>query len=241
MRRPAAPAGSVPRWASALPVSSFHRPAIHHAMTLSTYLLYLPACFALNLAFGPNNLLSVTNGARHGVGVAVRAASGRLAAFALMIAIAGLGMGAVLAASEIAFGALKWLGAAYLVWLGVRLLRAPAPTMGDAAAAGPASPPSRRALARQEFTVAMSNPKAILIFTAFLPQFVAPDAYATSYLLLGTTFLVLETVAIALYALLGARMRTLARGGGAMRGFNRASGAMMIGFGLLLAFARRPS
>jgi threonine/homoserine/homoserine lactone efflux protein len=174
------------------------------------------------------------------VGVAVLAASGRLAAFALMIAIAGLGMGAVLAASEIAFKALKWLGAAYLVWIGVRLLRAPAPAMGAAATAG-AAPPSPRTLARQEFTVAIGNPKAILIFTAFLPQFVAPGAYAASYLLLGATFLVLETVAIALYALLGARMRTLARGGRAMRWFNRASGGTMIGFGLLLAFARRPA
>ncbi|RZL97542.1 MAG: LysE family translocator [Variovorax sp.] len=208
-------------------------------MTLSAYLLYLPACFALNMAFGPNNLLSVTNGARHGVGVAVLAASGRLAAFALMIAIAGLGMGAVLAASEIAFNAVKWLGAAYLVWIGVRLLRASAPAMGDDATAA-ASPPSRHALARQEFTVAIGNPKAILIFTAFLPQFVAPGAYAASYLLLGATFLVLETVAIALYALLGARMRTLARGGRALRWFNRASGGTMIGFGLLLAVARRP-
>ena len=210
-------------------------------MTLSAYLLFLPACFAINMAFGPNNLLSVTNGARHGVGVAVLAASGRLAAFALMIAIAGLGMGAVLAASEVAFDIVKWLGAAYLVWIGVRLLRAPAPALGAAATAGAAAPPSPRTLARQEFTVAIGNPKAILIFTAFLPQFVAPGAYAASYLLLGATFLVLETVAIALYALLGARMRTLARGGRAMRWFNRASGGMMIGFGLLLAFARRPA
>jgi threonine/homoserine/homoserine lactone efflux protein len=209
-------------------------------MTLSAYLLYLPACFALNMAFGPNNLLSVTNGARHGVGVAVLAAGGRLAAFALMIAIAGLGMGAVLAASELAFNIVKWLGAAYLVWIGVRLLRAPAPAMGNDATDSAAPPPSHRALARQEFTVAIGNPKAILIFTAFLPQFVAPGAYAASYLLLGATFLVLETIAIALYALLGARMRTLARDGRAMRWFNRMSGSMMIGFGLLLAVARRP-
>jgi threonine/homoserine/homoserine lactone efflux protein len=210
-------------------------------MTLSAYLLFLPACFALNMAFGPNNLLSVTNGARRGVRVAVLAASGRLVAFALMIAVAGLGMGAMLAASEFAFNAVKWLGAAYLVWIGVRLLRAPAPKALDDAAVDKAAVPSRKALARQEFTVAIGNPKAILIFTAFLPQFVVPGAYATSYLLLGATFLALETVAIALYALLGARMRTLARDGRAMRWFNRASGSMMIGFGLLLAAARRPA
>lgn len=211
-------------------------------MTLSAYLLFLPACFAINMAFGPNNLLSVTNGAKHGVSPAVIAASGRLVAFAIMIAIAGLGMGAVLVASELAFDVIKYIGAAYLVWIGIRLLRAPAPTAEvqqarDAAAA----PPSMRALVRQEFTVAAGNPKAILVFTAFFPQFVVPGAYASSYLLLGLTFLVFELVAIALYALLGARMRRLANGSRAMRWFNRVSGSMMVGFGLILAFTRRPS
>jgi threonine/homoserine/homoserine lactone efflux protein len=98
-----------------------------------------------------------------------------------------------------------------------------------------------RVLVRQEFTVAAGNPKAILVFTAFFPQFVVPGAYASSYLLLGLTFLVFEVVAIALYALLGARMRRLAGGSRAMRWFNRVSGSMMIGFGCLLALTRRPS
>lgn len=208
-------------------------------MNLSTYLLFLPACFALNMAFGPNNLLSVGNGARWGVRPAVLAASGRLAAFALMIAVAGVGMGALLAASALAFNIVKWLGAAYLIWLGIKLLRAPAPE-GLADATDTAQAPDLRALARQEFAVAIGNPKAILIFTAFFPQFVAPESYAMSYLLLGLSFLLLEVVAIALYALLGARVRRLAKGGAAMRWFNRASGSMMIGFGLLLAATRRP-
>ena len=210
-------------------------------MTLSAYLLFLPACFAINMAFGPNNLLSVTNGARHGVSPAVIAASGRLVAFAIMIAIAGLGMGAVLVASEMAFDVIKYIGAAYLVWIGVRLLRAPAPTAEVQARDAVSAPPSMRALVRQEFTVAAGNPKAILVFTAFFPQFVVPGAYASSYLLLGLTFLVFELVAIALYALLGARMRRLANGSRAMRWFNRISGSMMVGFGLLLALTRRPA
>ncbi|MFT4266716.1 MAG: LysE family translocator [Xenophilus sp.] len=211
-------------------------------MTLAAYLLFLPACFAINMAFGPNNLLSVTNGARHGVGPAVAAAGGRLAAFAIMIAVAGVGMGALLAASALAFGLVKWAGVAYLVWLGIRLLRAPAPPLAaDDAAAGAGERPALAALTRQEFGVAIGNPKAILVFTAFFPQFVAADAYALSYLQLGLTFLALEVVAIAFYALLGARVRRLARGGPALRWFNRASGATMIGFGLLLAAVRRPA
>jgi threonine/homoserine/homoserine lactone efflux protein len=209
-------------------------------MTLSAYLLFLPACFAINMAFGPNNLLSVTNGAKHGVSPAVVAASGRIAAFAIMIAIAGLGMGAVLVASEMAFDVIKYIGAAYLVWIGIRLLRAPAPT-AEVQSREASTPPSMRALVRQEFTVAAGNPKAILVFTAFFPQFVVPGAYASSYLLLGLTFLVFELVAIALYAQLGARMRRLANGSRAMRWFNRVSGSMMVGFGLVLAFTRRPA
>lgn len=84
-------------------------------MPLETFLLFVPACFALNMAFGPNNLLSVTFGARHGLRTALLAAIGRLVAFTLMIAVAALGMGALLMASEMAFMVVKFLGAAYLV------------------------------------------------------------------------------------------------------------------------------
>jgi threonine/homoserine/homoserine lactone efflux protein len=90
-------------------------------MTLDDYLLFLPACFALNMAFGPNNLLSLSNGARDGALRAVAAASGRLVAFAVMIAVAGLGLGTLLTASELAFAVVKWLGAADLIWLGIKI------------------------------------------------------------------------------------------------------------------------
>lgn len=210
-------------------------------MTLSQYLLFLPACFALNLAFGPNNLLAVTNGSRHGVHTALRAGLGRIAAFAIMITISGIGMGSLLLASEVAFTAVKWLGAAYLLWLGLRLLRSPAPSTGP----GPHAPvssqlPAHRALARQEFTVAIGNPKAILIFTAFLPQFAVPAHYALSYAEVALSFLALEMVTITIYAWLGRRMTRMAERGHAMGWFNKLSGAMMVGFGVLLALARPP-
>lgn len=84
-------------------------------MPLETLLLFVPACFALNMAFGPNNLLSLTIGARYGLRAALLAAAGRLFAFTMMIAVAALGMGALLLASGIAFTVVKFLGAAYLV------------------------------------------------------------------------------------------------------------------------------
>jgi threonine/homoserine/homoserine lactone efflux protein len=210
-------------------------------MPLHTYLLFLPACFALNMAFGPNNVLSLTNGARHGVLHAVAASVGRLVAFALMIALTGFGLGALLLASETLFTVLKVGGAAYLVWLGVKLLRSqPAQQAVDAG-----GQTARQGLllkhCKQEFYVAAGNPKAILIFTAFFPQFVDRTHYAVSFTVLGATFLVLELVAIAAYALIGARLRFITASPKGFVWLNRASGSLMIGFGMLLAVVRRPA
>ncbi|MGO4572047.1 LysE family translocator [Microvirga sp. 2TAF3] len=208
-------------------------------MSWNTFLLFAPACFAINLAFGPNNLLSLTYGMQSGVRIAAFAAAGRLIAFALMIVLAAIGLGAVLAASELAFTVVKWIGAAYLVWLGIRILRA---TKVEAVEAKEASP--RRplpALVVQEFWTAIGNPKAILVFTAFFPQFLDLDAYGASFAVMGVTFLALEIVAVILYALLGQRLGSLARTGRTLAWFNRLSGSMMIAFGIALAFARRPA
>lgn len=206
-------------------------------MTLDTLLLFAPACFALNVAFGPNNLLSLTHGAQAGVSRATVAGLGRLLAFAVMILLAALGLGAVLAASEVVFAVVKWAGVAYLLWIGWGLIR----HAGDAA---PAIPVGHRAplisMARREFLVAAGNPKAILIFTAFFPQFVDADAYLSSFLALGGVFLLLEGVAIVLYGLMGVRMTGLMRRPGTLAWVNRVSGGTMILFGLGLALTQRP-
>ena len=207
-------------------------------MPLETFLIFAPACFAINMAFGPNNLLSLTNAARRGVVPAILAAAGRIVSFAVMIAIAGIGLGAVLAASENVFTIVKWAGAAYLVWIGVNLIRAGAPLLRDDAATPRLS---LRKLTLQELWVAAGNPKAILVFTAFFPQFVDPEAYALSFAILGLTFLIFETFAIVVYSFIGAKLGRYVRDGRTLKWFNRTSGAMMIGFGLALIFARRPA
>ncbi|MGE3873710.1 MAG: LysE family translocator [Parvibaculaceae bacterium] len=206
-------------------------------MQLETFLLFAPACFAINMAFGPNNLLSLTNAARSGVAPAIMAAAGRIVSFAIMIAVAGVGLGAVLAASETVFTAVKWAGAAYLVWIGVKLIRAGTPLLADAA---PTAPLSLGKLTLQELWVAAGNPKAILVFTAFFPQFVDPQAYGQSFTILGATFLVFEVFAISVYSFIGAKLGRYVRNGRALEWFNRTSGTMMIGFGLALMFTRRP-
>ena len=198
-------------------------------MPTATLLLFIPACFALNMAPGPNNLLSVSNATRYGFRAACAGGLGRLLAFTGMIALASVGLAVVLHTSEWLFGLIKLAGAAYLLYLAVQLWRAPVAdgTAGDVAAAEPAV--SVWALARQEFWVAAGNPKAILIFTAFLPQFVV----------LGTLFLLLEVVAIALYALMGLHMRRWLAQARGQRLFNRGCAVLLTGAAAGLLASRR--
>ncbi len=207
-------------------------------MSLQTLLQFIPACFALNMAFGPNNLLSLLNGASRGITTAVVAAVGRLLAFLIMIVIAAVGLGALLMTSEVLFSFVKWAGTAYLIWIGIKLLLTKTSTENVSQVQN--SNQSLMNMAKKEFIVAASNPKAILIFTAFFPQFIEPDAYAQSFTLMGITFLLLEVVAIAIYALIGARIGNYTNNTNAFKWVNKISGSIMILFGVLLAFARKP-
>ena len=104
-----------------------------------------------------------------------------------------------------------------------------------------AAPSSLRKLTLQELWVAAGNPKAILVFTAFFPQFVDPHAYALSFTILGLTFLVFEAIAVMVYSFIGAKLGRYLRNGRALTWFNRTSGTMMIGFGVALMLTRRPA
>ncbi|MGC2856452.1 LysE family translocator [Novispirillum sp. DQ9] len=215
-------------------------------MSLEMWLVFIPAVFLTNMAPGPNNLLAMNNGARFGLGRAVVAGLGRIPAFAILVGLTIIGLGALIATSEVAFSVLKWIGAAYLVYLGIRLWRdSPGPRAADAVeevatARFPAPDASFRALATREFLVAISNPKAMLIFTAFFPQFLTPGQPAAEQLLvMGATFLVLEVAALAIYAAGGAgagRFFSSVRG---QRLLNRVSGGALVAAGVGLAAAQR--
>lgn len=205
-------------------------------MDLAALGFFVPACFALNMAPGPNNLLSLGNATRHGFGTACLAGGGRLLAFGGMIALASAGLAVVLHTSELLFHAIKVAGALYLFWIAWQLWRAPT-TSADTPDASPAN---LVALARQEFLVAAGNPKAILIFTAFLPQFVDPAGdVAAQFTVLGTLFLLLEVVAIAIYAWMGRHLRRWFASPRGKRVFNRTSAALLGGAGVGLLLARR--
>ena len=197
--------------------------------------IYIPACFAINLAFGPNNLLAMTHGAQAGAGFALRAGMGRILAFAPMIVISAIGLGVILSASAMVFTAIKIFGAAYLVWLGVKILRSSA--SADISRLAPRQLEFRSAF-RSEMLVAIGNPKAILVFAAFFPQFVVVENYTQSYLILGSLFLLMEIAALLIYAFIG---RFAARAAASrLHWFQRASGVGMIGFGLLLLLTPKP-
>lgn len=202
---------------------------------MADLLLFIPACFALNLAFGPNNLMALTNGAHRGALFALLAGLARLLVFVPMIGLSALGLGLVLSTSALVFTIVKILGAGYLIWLGIKLLISTAASGGSVGAGAPLRLDD---CFRREALVALGNPKAILMFAAFFPQFVDTDAYVLSYLTLGGIFLLLEALAILIYALVGAfAARTAAA---KLHWFQRGSGAGMILFGVLLLLTKRP-
>jgi threonine/homoserine/homoserine lactone efflux protein len=209
-------------------------------MELSLWLLFVPAVFLLNLSPGPNNLLAMSNGARFGWSVAVIGGSGRLPAFVILVGLTVVGLGALLAASESAFTVLKWVGAAYLLYLGAKIWRAPVVQVAADDAPATVARPALGGLMRREFLIAISNPKAILIFTAFFPQFLDRSQEPGSQLLvMGVTFLVLEAVALGLYALAGAGAGRFLSSPRGQKLLNRLSGGALMAAGTAMALSRR--
>jgi len=207
-------------------------------MSAQTWLLFLPAAFLMSMAPGPNNLLGLSNGLRFGVSRAMIAVTGRLIAFAVMILLTAIGLGAVLATSEMVFQIVKWGGVAYLLFLGVQIWRAP--PMDLSAPTGGGQGTGLFALARREFWIAAGNPKAILIFTAVFPQFVdAKEAYIPQFLMLGIGFLVTEIVAALAYVTAGRGVGLLNLGVRGRTWLNRITGGTFIGASAILAAARR--
>jgi len=204
-------------------------------MTFEIWLAFTLAAALLLALPGPTVLLVSGFALRHGSAAALRSVAGVVAGDAVAMTLSLAGIGAVLATSAALFTALKWAGAAYLIWLGIRIWRQPAPT-------GRTAPPTvdHGALGRHAFVVTALNPKSIAFFVAFMPQFVTPVAPALSQLvLLGSTFLVLAGVNAAAYVLLAGRLRGLLAGPAAWRWTNRVGGGCLVGAGVLTAALRR--
>ncbi|OAB55113.1 hypothetical protein AY600_14190 [Phormidium willei BDU 130791] len=216
-------------------------------MTLEQLALFLPAALLVAAGPGANNLLSLSHGAQAGFRPTAVSLLGRFTAFALLLGLVALGLGALLAASETAFWIIKWLGVAYLAYLGLRLLLAPggppepAARTGDSAAAAAPGRPAWR-LARKEFLVAATNPKAVLLFTAFVPQFIHPgESYGLQLLALGALYIAVEAGAACGYAAAGALLRSARLSTARQRLVNRLFGGLLLGAAATLAGSRSPA
>jgi threonine/homoserine/homoserine lactone efflux protein len=215
-------------------------------------LLFIAAGLLLNLTPGPDVLYIVSNALRAGVRAGVVAGLGVTAGCFVHVFAAAVGVGALLAASATAFTVLKWAGAGYLVWVGVKLLvgRGAPLRWGSPAGSPPPyetptyeSPKTLRMVFRGGFLTNVLNPKVAIFFLAFVPQFIAPDTEhkALAFVLLGTLF---NINSIAVNSGWAAAAGWMARQGAVQRGMHwldRAAGAMFIAFGLRLALTDNPS
>jgi threonine/homoserine/homoserine lactone efflux protein len=211
--------------------------------------LFVLAGLLLNLTPGPDVLYIVSNALRAGARTGVVAGLGITAGCFVHVFAAAVGVSALMAASATAFTVLKWAGAAYLVWVGVRLLRSRPTGEGWGSRGSPPAyegkhpPAGLLAVFRGGFLTNVLNPKVAIFFLAFVPQFIAPgtEQKALAFVLLGTLFNI-NSVAVnsawALAAAWMARHRSVQRG---MHWLDRAAGAMFIAFGLKLALTENPT
>jgi RhtB (resistance to homoserine/threonine) family protein len=211
--------------------------------------LFILSGLLLNMAPGPDSVLIMTRSATQGWRAGSAAALGIAAGTCVHVLAAALGLSALLATSAWAFTLIKYLGAAYLIYLGLTLLlqrRAQpqtATTATTATANGNQSPTplSRRKIFTQGFLSNALNPKVALFFLAFVPQFIAPDApnKALAFVVLGVIFNINSLLwchVLALFtALASRRLRLSAR---LASGLNRGIGALFLAFGVKLALAR---
>ncbi|HLS84710.1 MAG TPA: LysE family translocator [Burkholderiales bacterium] len=202
-------------------------------IALDAYLAYVVACFVIAVIPGPTVTVIVGNSLAHGARAGLLNVAGTQAGLALMMGVLIVGLASVIEAMAWLFDWLRIAGALYLAWLGWKLLRAP-----EALADASAAPQPRGGFFVQGFLVLMANPKALLWFGAFIPQFVDPRGdYIAQIVLLGLTAMAIAAVSDGAYAVLTGRAGAfLSRR--RVRLVSRLSGGFLIGGGLWLALTR---
>ena len=198
-------------------------------MPFDTWLLYLITCCGIAIVPGPNALLVLTHGALHGSRKTLFTITGGVLGFALVLSLCALGLGTLIQASATWFTALKVAGGLYLIWLGLGLWRS-APVSLET----PTNTALRsRSLFRQGLVSALSNPKALLLFTAFIPPFLDPHrSIIAQTAVIALTYAVVEFAVEYMVASAAHRVRPwLARTG---RRFNKVCGGFFVLFGLVL-------
>src|SRR6201996_7611095 len=203
-------------------------------MSLQLYLAFVAACIGLALLPGPIVTLLIANGLRPGPRAALINIAGVQAGPAIVIGIFAIGLTSLMATMGYWFDWVRFAGAAYLVWLGFKLIRQPV----EGVEADEPPPPPRGGFFLQGFLVALSNPKVLVFFGAFIPQFMDMNRdHFSQVTLLGITFMVTAAMTDATYALLAGRARHIFSAH-RTRLLSRVSGGFMIGGGIWLALTR---
>ena len=202
-------------------------------MTLEIYIAYIVACFVIALVPGPTVTVIVANSLAHGSRAGLLNVAGTQLGLALMMAILVVGLSSVIAAMGWLFDWLRWAGAAYLVWLGWKLLRAPEAMVDIQKSSVP-----KGGFLLQGFLVLMANPKALLWFGAFIPQFIDPTGnYVGQIVVLGVTAMAVALVSDGAYAVVTGRASAMLSRK-RVRLVSRLSGGFLIGGGIWLALTR---
>ncbi|MFD1933403.1 LysE family translocator [Nonomuraea mangrovi] len=199
---------------------------------------FIPAALLISLIPGANQLLGLSNAVRHGTAYALAGIGGRLAAFVVLIGLVVAGLGAILATSATALTVIKWVGVVYLAWIGFSSLRRARRAPAAISTVSPSDTGQRlRPLIVNEFVVGISNPKALLLFAALLPQFTGgpADDADKQLVLLGVAYLAIEFVVGLGYIGIGSGIGAIGISARTHRRIDLGSGLCFLGLAGLLA------
>lgn len=207
-------------------------------MALSTWLAFFVASWAISISPGAGAVAAMSSGLNHGFRRGYLVTVGLILGILTQVLVVALGLGALIAASSVAFTLIKWLGVAYLVWLGVRQWRAPAVPLATAAAEAGAV--SAGQLVLRGWMVNAVNPKGTVFLLAVVPQFLdLGQPLGLQYAVIGATLAFTDLVVMAGYTVLAARVLRLMRSARQMRLLNRCFGGLFVLLGLALAGFKR--
>ncbi|WP_330960059.1 homoserine/homoserine lactone efflux protein [Photobacterium sp. 53610] len=205
-------------------------------MAISLWFTFFAACVVFSLAPGAGTVASISNSLNAGFKTAIKGIVGLQLALISHLLIVSFGLGALLASSATAFTVIKYVGAAYLIYIGVtKILMAKRETVSETDTVV-----NTKALIRQCYIVNIMNPKSIIFLAAFLPQFIDPQqAMAMQYLVLGVTVVLVDTCVMLGYAFMASVAKPYLTSPATMKSLNRIFGSLFVSMGVLLARAEQ--
>lgn len=206
-------------------------------MDFSLWLAFFAAAWAISLSPGAGAVAAMSAGVNHGFARGYFMTFGLVTGIWTQVIVVGLGLGALIAASSLAFAVVKWLGVGYLLWLGIKQWRAPAQPM--VAATGEAQV-TRRSLVLRGWMVNAVNPKGTVFLLAVVPQFLdLTHPLAPQYGVIGATLMFTDLVVMAGYTALASRLLRLLKSPTQIRALNRLFGSLFVAAAALLALFKR--